>query len=339
MKQKISVVSLVKASLIQKKTHMVLQFLAVTERGIQAFHHIFFLWGKFIWLFPVDRRKICIGQRIFFSVRKCDRSLFRIDPLKQAPVFHMELFVPADQLAFQFKLDDGDGLMHLPSKLFFQNTVVIGISLHLKNSAGIIFISFHCKGCQRHEIDSISILQDIHVPVADTVSDHGCNAGFLACGSAHPDYIVISPLDIQRVVFHQTVHDKMRARTSIINISQNMKMIHNQTLDQFCQGNDKILCPADLNDGVDDSIVICLFVQDFRFFCNQLLDHIGIIRRECFTHLGSGIFGCRCLAHFDQTIKGDLVPVLHIFFMLFHNFHLFLGIIDQCGKRTFVAVT
>ena len=57
----------------------------------------------------------------------------------------------------------------------------------------------------------------------------------------------------------------MRARTSVINISQHMKMIHNKTLDQFCQGNDKILCPADLNDRIDDGIVICFFVQNFRF--------------------------------------------------------------------------
>ena len=259
--------------------------------------------------------------------------------MKQATAFHMELFVPADQLAFQFKLDDGDGLMHLPSKLFFQNTVVIGISLHLKNSAGIIFISFHCKGCQRHEIDSISILQDIHISVADTVSDHRCNAGFLACGSSHPDHIMISPLDIKRVVFHQTIHDKMRARTSIINISQHMKMIHDQTLDQFCQGNDKILCPADLNDGVDNGIVICLFVQDFRLLRDQLLDHIGIVCRESFTDFGTGIFGRRCLAHFDQAIKRDLIPVLHVFFMLLYDFHLFFRIIDQCGKRTFITVT
>ena len=77
--------------------------------------------------------------------------------------------------------------------------------------------------------------------------------GFLSCSSSHPDHIMISPLDIQRMIFHQTIHDEMRARTSVINISQHMKMIHNKTLDQFCQGNDKILCPADLNDRIDDA--------------------------------------------------------------------------------------
>ena len=69
-----------------------------------------------------------------------------------------------------------------------------------------------------------------------------------------------------------------------------MQMIHNKTLDQFCQGNDKILCPADLNDRIDDGIVICFFVQNFRFLCDQLLDHIGIVCRKCLTDLGTGIF-------------------------------------------------
>ena len=338
MEQKISIISFIKASLVQKKPDMILQFLAVSERGIQAFHYILFLCSKFIWLFPVNSRKICIGQRIFFSVRKCDHSLFRIDPMKQTTLFHMEFFVPADQLTLQLKLDNGNSLVHFPSKLFFQNTIVIGISLHLKSSTWIILISLHCKGCQRHEIDPISILKNIHISVTDAVPDHRCNAGFLSCSSSHPDHIMISPLDIQRMIFHQTIHDEMRARTSVINISQHMKMIHNKTLDQFCQGNDKILCPADLNDRIDDGIVICFFVQNFRFLCDQLLDHICIVCRKCLTDLGTGIFGCRCLAYFDQTIKCDLIPVLHVFFLFFYNLHLFLRIIDQCGKRTFVAV-
>ena len=67
MEQKISIISFIKASLVQKKPDMILQFLAVSERGIQAFHYILFLCSKFIWLFPVNSRKICIGQRIFFS--------------------------------------------------------------------------------------------------------------------------------------------------------------------------------------------------------------------------------------------------------------------------------
>ena len=338
MEQKISIISFIKSSLVQKKPDMILQFLAVSESGIQSFHYILFLRGKFIWLFPVNSRKICISQRIFFSFRKCDRSLFRIDPMKQAPFFHLEFLMPADQLSFQLKLDNGNGFVHFSSKLFLQNAVVIGISLHLKSSAWIILIGFHCKSCQRHEIDPISILKNIHIAVTDAVSDHRCNAGFLSCSSAHPDHIMVSPLNIQRVVFHQTIHNKMRPRTSVINISQHMEMIHNKTLNQFCQGNDEILCPADLNDGIDDGIVICFFIQNFRLLCDQLLDHIGIVCRKCLTDLGTGIFGCRCLAYFDQTIKCDLVPVLHVFFLLFYNLHLFLRIIDQCGKRTFVAV-
>lgn len=149
---------------------------------------------------------------------------------------------------------------------------------------------------------------------------------------------MISPLNVQRMVLHQTVHNEMRSRSTVKNISQDMKVIDNKTLDQLCQGYDEILRTADLNDRIYDRIIISFFVQDFCLLRDQFLDHISIICRQCLADFGSGIFGCSGLADFDQTVQRDLVPIFHIFFYLFDQTHLFFRIVDKRSQRTLVTV-
>ena len=44
---------------------------------------------------------------------------------------------------------------------------------------------------------------------------------------------MISPLNIDRVIRHQFIHNNMRTGTSVINIADNMQMIYNEPLDQL----------------------------------------------------------------------------------------------------------
>ena len=216
--------------------------------------------------------------------------------------------------------------------------MVVRNTLDPEHCAWVILIGFHGIGGQRKHVDPIAVLQNIQVSIADTVSYYCGNAGSLSHCRPHPHNIMVSPLNIKRMVFHQPVHNKMRPRASVKNISQNVKMIHNQPLDQFSKGNDKVFCSADLYDGIDNGIIISFLVKNLRLLCDQFLYHIGIIRRKSLSHLGSGIFGCSCLTHLDQTIQGDLVPVFHILLCFFHQADFFSWIIDQGGKVSFVMI-
>ena len=91
----------------------------------------------------------------------------------------------------------------------------------------------------------------------------------------------------------------------------------------------KLLCPSNIDDGIHNGIVISLFIQNLRFLRDQLFDHIGIVSRKGLSHLGSGILGGGCLAHFNEAVQGDLVPVLHVRLGLFHIGNLLLGIIHK----------
>ena len=105
--------------------------------------------------------------------------------------------------------------------------------MYFKYLAGIIPVNLHGKSSKRHHIDSITILQNIQIAVTDTIADHCGHTGSLSYSGAHPYHIMVSPLNIQRMIIHQSVHYKMRTGTSVINIADNMQMIYNEPLDQL----------------------------------------------------------------------------------------------------------
>ena len=114
-------------------------------------------------------------------------------------------------------------------------------------------------------------------------------------------------------------------------------MVYNKTLNQLCQCYNEVFRSSNRNNRVYNRIVVRFLIKNFTFLCNQFLNDICIILRQCFSHFGSRVFGGYRFAHLDQTIQRDLVPVLHIFFCLFYEFHFFLRVVDECGKRTFIC--
>ena len=141
------------------------------------------------------------------------------------------------------------------------------------------------------------------------------------------------------MVCHQFVHNYMRAGPSVINIAHNMQVVDHQPLDEFRDGDNELLCPANADNRGNDLIIVGFLVPHFRFLRDQFLDHIGKIFRQRLSHLGPGIFAGRPFAHLDQEIKMDSVPVLHVRLRLFDDIHLGLWIIDQCGKPLLVPGT
>ena len=106
-------------------------------------------------------------------------------------------------------------------------------TFQFKTGTWIILVHPHSKCSQWKQIDTITIFYNIQVSISGADTDHICNAAQLSGRCPHPYNIMVSPLDINRMIFQQLIHNKMRSRSSVINITDNMQMIHNQTLDQF----------------------------------------------------------------------------------------------------------
>ena len=110
---------------------------------------------------------------------------------------------------------------------------VLRLSFQPETGTGVISISIHRKRSKRQQIDAISVFKDIQIAVSCTDTDHIGNASPLPGGGTHPQHIMISPLNINRMVLDQFFHDNMGARSSVVNITHNMKMVYRQPLDQL----------------------------------------------------------------------------------------------------------
>ena len=114
--------------------------------------------------------------------------------MQQTAVFHTILRPFVDQLSFQFKLYDGNCLMHFPvhQRFFLASFLIRGI-FQYKLSARIIAVSIHGKCCKRNHIDAITILNQIQIPIPDK----------------YPVWDS-PPLDIKRMILFQLIHNPVR---------------------------------------------------------------------------------------------------------------------------------
>ena len=206
-----------------------------------------------------------------------------------------------NQLTFQFQLNHCNRLMHLHIKAEILG-IVIRVIADGKDTAVCMLIGFQCKGCQRDKINTIPLFQRVQIAVSCSNTNHCCNTCCASAGSTHPRDIMISPLHINRMIIHQSIHDNMRSRSSVKNITDNMQMIHHKTLDQIGQCNDKLLSPSNSDNCMNNLIIIGLLIMYLCLFRNQFLDNIGKILRKCLTHLGSGIFGGNTLCNLDKPV-------------------------------------
>ena len=102
---------------------------------------------------------------------------------------------------------------------------------------------------------------------------------------------MIAPLDVHIVKAHQLLHDDISSWPPIENVPDNVEIVNGQVLDQAAQGCDKLVRNAVVDDGMDNFIVIELFILVVSVHMEQLINGVGILLRHLFADLGPGIFG------------------------------------------------
>ena len=147
---------------------------------------------------------------------------------------------------------------------------------------------------------------------------------------------MVAPLNVDGMVLLQHIHNDMRAGASVVNVAHDVEMVNDHSLDQVAERADKLRCPSDLDDRMDDLVVVRFLVLHLLLLRDQFLDHIGEVPRQRLSDLGSGIFGTHPLGDLHQPVQRDLVPVLNVFLFRAHDIQLFLRIVDQGCKRLLV---
>jgi len=147
------------------------------------------------------------------------------------------------------------------------------------------------KGGQGQQVDAVAIFQGVQVGVAQGNPDHAGHAGRVACRGAHPQDIVIPPLEIQGMVLHEVFHDQLGPRPPVEHVADDVEMVGDQPFDDAGNFNDEMVGPAVFHQAADDLVVVILLVEPVLVFLEQFLHDVGEILGQGLAYLGAGVFG------------------------------------------------
>ena len=136
-----------------------------------------------------------------------------VDLVEQQAVGHVELGVALDNLALELKEQDVNGLDRRADRL----------------AGGIGGVGEGDKLAQR---DAVVVLENLVVVIAQVVAQHRGDAGGLAGGGAHPQQIVVTPLNVERMIGEQAVHNLGRAAAAVEDVAHQMQVVDGEALDE-----------------------------------------------------------------------------------------------------------
>ena len=140
---------------------------------------------------------------------------------------------------------------------------------------------------------------------------------------------MVAPLNVEIMVVAKRIHDDMCARTAVVNISHYVQRVDCKPLDKLTHGNDKVIRTLGRDNRTDNDVDIRMLVRLYAGLVQQLLNDIGKLRRQGFTHFRACVFGRYVLADFHQLVQGDEIPVVQIRFLFLYQLQLLFRIINQ----------
>ena len=325
MKQQILVADSIHTSVTQYSHDVLTQFLADTERVVQ-FSHQLFLFGSQC---CQTCGEVTISHRIFAIVNRTHLT-FQVNVFQQATLLHTPLRSAMQYACLLLELYDADSLMHLCCQL---QCLLVYLCIFqqywLERLAWVVAVGIKCKCGQRHKVYTISILQRCEVGVAQTQAQHVADAGVVACGSTHPQHVVIAPLDVPRLVAAHHVHDDVRPRSAVVNVAQDVQLVYGQPLYDVTQGADEVVGAPRRDDGVHDDRHVGRLVLVVGTLVQQLLDDVRELLRQRLAHLRARVLRRHVAAHLHQLVNRQVVPVVHVLLCRLDELQFLFGVVDQ----------
>ena len=334
MKQQIPVVNLVEAALGIEETDVVLQLLAALKGFGELVDDRGFLRGQLIGIRRIHGREIGVLQRIDRAVDG-DAAVCVINLIQQKAIFHAVFRMSENLLPFQLEKDNRDGLVHAGGEQLVLLGIMRGVrlrELHGKAGYVAVFVDLIGKNREGTQRDAVTCLQNLEVVVVDGVGEHGGHQGTTAGSGAHPENVVVAPLDIHAVIVQERVHDDVRPGTAVKDVADDVHMVHGQPLDHRAERGDEIRRLADFDDGGDDVLIVFLLVKFITVGVQQFLNDVCVVRGQGLADLGAGVARAYAAAELDKTIESDAVPLIQVVDLGLELLQLLLGIDDQGGE-------
>ena len=155
-----------------------------------------------------------------------------------------------DHRVFQLQLDHRDRLVQLcQTVVAVKGNVRIISVVDAEGLAGVVRVSLRRVRAERAEIDAVAALENLKIAVRAVDADDIRDARGVSARGADPQEIVVSPLNIQRMIAHQPVDDDVRAVAAVEDIPHDVQMIDRKALNQLAHGDDEGIRIVQLDDG------------------------------------------------------------------------------------------
>ena len=213
--------------------------------------------------------------------------------------------------------------------------VVVGVvpgELGLEAGAVAVPVDLVGEEGQGAQGDAVAGLNDLQIVVVDGVGEHRGHQGAAAGGGAHPQHIMVAPLDVHVVVLHEGVHDDVRPGTSIEHVAHHVEPVHHHAFDEVAHGDNEALGLVNVDDGGDDVLIVVPLVVELVVGVEQLINDVGVLLGQSLPDFGTGVLGGDQTADVDEPMEGDAVPLLQllrVFRLSGDHAELFLGIVDE----------
>ena len=126
----------------------------------------------------------------------------------------------------------------------------------------------------------------------------------------------------------------MSARTTVVDVAQEVKLVDSQSLYHTSHSDDEIVGTSCRYYGVDNLVYVCCLVGVFCALVEQFFDDIREVGRQRVAHLRACVFARNVSANSHQLMKRDVVPVVDVFLLCFHQLQLLLRIVNQGAELT-----
>ena len=141
--------------------------------------------------------------------------------VQKVAALQIKIRVAGNDLRLQLEHHNGHGLVHpRGGGQVACRCALVGVGQPARNIG--IRVSMLGKALQAAQADAVAALQRVQIVVGQRCFQHSHNAERAARCRAHPDHVVVAPLDIDIVVAHEQVQDDVRAGAAVEQVADDM---------------------------------------------------------------------------------------------------------------------
>ena len=325
--EQIAVAHFIKRAVGVQKLHMALQALTLGKAAHQLGGDLFLISSQRGRVGRVNGGKVAVQQGIG-RAEIVHRARGKVNVVQKVAALQIEIRVAGNDLCLQLEHHNGHGLVHpRGGGQVACRCALVGVGQPARNIG--IRVSMLGKALQAAQADAVAALQRVQIVVGQRCFQHGHNAERAARCRAHPDHVVVAPLDVHLMMRHETVQNAVRARAAVKQVAHNVQTVHSQPLDDLAEADNIGVGAVIADDALNDLAVILVLVVVLKVGVKQLVEDVAAVLRQTAAHMVAGMLAGHEPAQVDEPQQRHAIPGVQVFLAGFQLGQLLIGIIDE----------